>query len=191
MARTPPNQRYAPQAQPGGGRSSPALLPPRQASTLTGPAQGFLTNSEFGGAKASTYHRRVNIEDIQGISDVYSHKLRAAGIVTSETLLERGGKRIEREKLARETGINEALILKWVNRADLMRVKGIGSEYSDLLEAAGVDSPLELRHRIPEHLFRRLEEVNTAKHLVRRLPTEHEVEEWVMEAGALPKSVEH
>src|SRR5262249_22554896 len=93
----------------------------------------FLTNSEFGRAKASPYHRRVNIEDIQGISDVYSHKLRAAGIVTSESLLERGGKRIEREKLAQETGINEALILKWVNRADLMRVKGIGSEYSDLL----------------------------------------------------------
>ena len=155
------------------------------------PAQGFLTNSEFGCPKASTYHRRVNIEDIQGISDVYSHKLRAAGIVTSETLLERGGKRSERERLARETGINEALILKWVNRADLMRVKGIGSEYSDLLEAAGVDSPLELRHRIPEHLFKRLEDVNAAKHLVRRLPTEHEVEEWIMEAGALPKSVEH
>ncbi|HKA09436.1 MAG TPA: DUF4332 domain-containing protein [Candidatus Dormibacteraeota bacterium] len=133
----------------------------------------------------------MNIEDIQGISDVYSHKLRAAGIVTSESLLERGGKRIEREKLAQETGINEALILKWVNRADLMRVKGIGSEYSDLLEAAGVDSPLELRHRIPEHLFKRLEEVNAAKHLVRRLPTEHEVGEWISEAGALPKSVEH
>ena len=133
----------------------------------------------------------MNIEDIQGIADVHSHKLRAAGIATAEILLERGGKRAGREKLARDTGINETLILKWVNRADLMRVKGVGSEYSDLLEAAGVDSPSELRHRIPEHLFKKLEEVNATRHLVRRLPTEHEVEEWVREATALPKSVEH
>jgi len=133
----------------------------------------------------------MNIEDIQGIADVHSHKLRAAGIATAEILLERGGKRAAREKLARDTGINEALILKWVNRADLMRVKGVGAEYSDLLEAAGVDSPAELRHRIPEHLFKKLEEVNATRHLVRRLPTEHEVEEWVMEARALPKTVEH
>lgn len=133
----------------------------------------------------------MNIEDIQGIADVHSHKLRAAGVATSEILLERGGKRAAREKLARDTGINEALILKWVNRADLMRVKGVGAEYSDLLEAAGVDSPAELRHRIPEHLFKKLEEVNATRHLVRRLPTEHEVEEWVMEARALPKTVEH
>ena len=133
----------------------------------------------------------MNIEDIQGIADVHSHKLRAAGIATAEILLERGGKRAGREKLARDTGINETLILKWVNRADLMRVKGVGSEYSDLLEAAGVDSPSELRHRIPEHLFKKLEEVNATRHLVRRLPTEHEVEEWVKEATALPKTVEH
>src|SRR5262249_57068883 len=102
-----------------------------------------------------------------------------------ETLLERGGKRLEREKLAQETGINEALILKWVNRADLMRVKGVGSEYSDLLEAAGVDSPLELRHRIPEHLFKKLEEVNATRHLVRRLPTEHGGREWNLEARGI------
>lgn len=132
----------------------------------------------------------MNIEDIEGISDVYGHKLRAAGVSTSEQLLERGGSRASREKLAAETGINEVLILKWVNRADLMRVKGVGSEYSDLLEAAGVDSPLELRHRLAEHLFKRLEEVNTAKRLVRRLPTEHEVEEWIKEASVLPKVVE-
>src|SRR5215470_11327509 len=122
----------------------------------------------------------MNIEDIEGITDVYGHKLRAAGVISVETLLEKGGRRVEREKLAQETGINEALILK-----------GVGSEYSDLLEAAGVDSPLDLRHRIPEHLFKKLEEINAARRLVRRLPTEHEVEEWVAEAGALPKSVEH
>ncbi len=133
----------------------------------------------------------MNIEDIEGITDVYGHKLRAAGVISVETLLEKGGRRVEREKLAQETGINEALILKWVNRADLMRVKGVGSEYSDLLEAAGVDSPLDLRHRIPEHLFKKLEEINAARRLVRRLPTEHEVEDWVKEAQALPKAVEH
>jgi len=133
----------------------------------------------------------MNIEDMEGIAEVYGHKLRAAGVTSTEALLEKGGRRTEREKLAKATGINEALILKWVNRADLMRVKGVGSEYSDLLEAAGVDSPLELRHRIPEHLFNRLEEINAAKRLVRRLPTEHEVADWVKEAQALPKAVEH
>lgn len=133
----------------------------------------------------------MNIEEIEGIADVYGHKLRAAGVATVESLLERGGRRAAREKLAHETGINETLILKWVNRADLMRIKGVGSEYSDLLEAAGVDSPAQLRRRAPEHLFKKLEEVNTEQHLVRRLPTEHEVAEWVREADALPKAVEH
>ena len=133
----------------------------------------------------------MNIEEIEGIADVYGHKLRAAGVATVESLLERGGRRAAREKLAQETGINENLILKWVNRADLMRIKGVGAEYSDLLEAAGVDSPVELQRRAPEHLFKKLEEVNTEQHLVRRLPTEHEVADWVRAAGALPRAVEH
>jgi predicted flap endonuclease-1-like 5' DNA nuclease len=133
----------------------------------------------------------MNIEEIEGIADVYGHKLRALGVASVESLLDKGGKKAAREKLAEQTGINEHLILKWVNRADLMRIKGVGSEYSDLLEGAGVDSPLELQHRIPEHLYKKLEEVNEAKHLVRRLPTEGEVADWVKEAKALPRAVEH
>src|SRR5262245_47403290 len=121
----------------------------------------------------------MNIEEIEGIGADYGKKLGAAGVGTVEVLLEKGGRRLSREKLAEATGISEKQILAWVNRADLMRVKGVGSEYSDLLEAAGVDSCLELSHRVPANLYRKMEEVNTARNLVRRLPTEHEVTDWV------------
>jgi hypothetical protein len=78
-----------------------------------------------------------------------------------------------------------------VNRADLMRIKGVGSEYSDLLEAAGVDSCLELSHRVPEHLHQKVEEVNRSEGLVRRLPTVHEVEQWVTAARSMERVIEH
>jgi len=91
----------------------------------------------------------MNIDEIEGISTTYGKKLSAVGVGTVEVLLEKGGRRLSREKLAEATGISEKLILEWVNRADLMRIKGVGAEYSDLLEAAGVDSCLELSHRVP------------------------------------------
>jgi hypothetical protein len=133
----------------------------------------------------------MNIEDIDGIGTDYSKKLGAAGVGTVEVLLEKGGRRLSRGKLSEATGISEKLILEWVNRADLMRIKGVGSEYSDLLEAAGVDSCLELSHRVPANLFRKMEEVNGARKLVRRLPTESEVTQWVDAAKSMPKVVEH
>jgi hypothetical protein len=133
----------------------------------------------------------MNIEEIEGISTEDGKKLGAAGVGTVEVLIEKGGRRLSREKLAETTGISEKLILAWVNRADLMRVKGVGSEFSDLLEAAGVDSCLELSHRVPANLHKKLEEVNSARKLVRRLPTEHEVTNWVSAAKSMPKVVEH
>ena len=133
----------------------------------------------------------MNIEEIEGIGTDYGKKLGAAGVGTVEVLLEKGGRRLSREKLSEATGISEKQILAWVNRADLMRVKGVGSEYSDLLEAAGVDSCLELSHRVPANLHRKMEEINSARKLVRRLPTEHEVTGWVSAAKSMPKVVEH
>ena len=133
----------------------------------------------------------MNIEEIEGISTAYGRKLGGVGVGTVEALLEQGGRRVSREKLAEATGISEKLILEWVNRADLMRIKGVGSEYSDLLEAAGVDSCLELSHRVPANLHRKMEEINAARKLVRRMPTESEVAQWVAAAKSMPKVVEH
>jgi predicted flap endonuclease-1-like 5' DNA nuclease len=133
----------------------------------------------------------MNIDEIEGISTTYGKKLSAVGVGTVEVLLEKGGRRLSREKLAEATGISEKLILEWVNRADLMRIKGVGSEYSDLLEAAGVDSCLELSHRVPVNLHKKMEEINDARKLVRRLPTETEVTQWVAIAKSMPKVVEH
>ncbi|HLH71144.1 MAG TPA: DUF4332 domain-containing protein [Candidatus Dormibacteraeota bacterium] len=131
------------------------------------------------------------IEEVEGIGPALGQKLMSLGIRTTEALLERAGSRSGRKHLAAEVGVSEQEVLKWVNRADLMRIKGVGEEYSDLLEAAGVDSPAELAHRVPTTLHGTLERLNAEKRLVRRLPTLKEVERWVQEAKALPRLVAH
>lgn len=133
----------------------------------------------------------ANIRDIEGIGDAYAEKFEAAGVKTVEGLLEAGASKNGREELAEKTGISEKLVLEWVNRADLARVKGIGSEYADLLEASGVDSVPELAQRNAANLTAKMEEVNAAKNLVRRVPSEKEVEDWVSQAKDLPKVVTH
>lgn len=133
----------------------------------------------------------TNIEAIEGIGEVYGKKLRDAGVATVEALLSTAGSRAGRQALVEKTGLTAAQVLEWVNRADLMRVKGIGSEYSDLLEAAGVDSVKELAQRRPDNLHAKMLEVNEAKKLVRRPPTLPEVEKWVAEAKTLPAAVTH
>ncbi|GAP05667.1 MAG TPA: DUF4332 domain-containing protein [Anaerolinea thermolimosa] len=129
------------------------------------------------------------IVDIEGIGEAYATKLKAAGIGTVEALLEAGASPKGRKELAEKTGISPDLILKWVNRADLYRVRGIGQEYSDLLEAAGVDTVVELSQRNPENLYAKMVEVNEAKKLVRRMPTQAQVAEWVAEAKKLPRVI--
>lgn len=126
---------------------------------------------------------------IEGIGDVYAQKLRAAGIATVEALLDRGATPRGREALAAETDISETLILEWVNHADLFRIKGIGEEYSDLLEEAGVDTVPELAQRNASNLHAKLAEANQAKKLVRRLPAESQVSDWIAQAKALPRKV--
>ena len=131
----------------------------------------------------------AKLETIEGIGPVYAEKLREKGIATVEALLEAGATPQGRQRLEQETGIGHKLILEWVNLADLMRIKGIGEEYSDLLEEAGVDTVRELRNRVPEHLHRAIVEVNEAKKLVRRLPTLKMVADWVEQAKRLPPKV--
>ncbi|MEM3357266.1 MAG: DUF4332 domain-containing protein [Candidatus Bathyarchaeia archaeon] len=133
----------------------------------------------------------VKIEDIEGIGKTYAQKLAAAGIKTTDDLLEVGATPAGREKLAAKTGISEKMILEWVNLADLMRIKGVGEEYSDLLEEAGVDTVVELANRVPENLHAKMAEVNEKAKLVRRLPTLSEVKDWIEQAKKLPKKVEH
>lgn len=131
------------------------------------------------------------IKEIEGIDKVYAPKLQAVNIKTVADLLERGKNPKGRKELAESTGISEKLILKWVNMSDLFRVKGIGPEYSELLEKAGVDTVKELRHRVPEHLHAKLEEANTStgRPLVRALPSLKAVQSWVEEAKKLEPMV--
>ncbi|MEJ5328006.1 MAG: DUF4332 domain-containing protein [Candidatus Bathyarchaeia archaeon] len=133
----------------------------------------------------------TKIEDIEGIGAAYAKKLIAAGIKTTDNLLEAAATPAGRKNLAEKTGISEKMILEWVNLADLFRIKGIGEEYSDLLEEAGVDSVVELAKRDPENLHAKMAEVNAKEKLVRRLPTLNEVKDWIEQAKKLPKKVEH
>lgn len=127
----------------------------------------------------------ASIDAIEGIVHKHATSLRKARIRTVEALLKNGATRKGRRDIAAATNISEKLILEWVNRADLMRVRGVGEEYSDLLEAAGVDTVRELRRRNPANLLASMVEVNSKQRLVRRLPTEAMVERWVEHAREL------
>ena len=133
----------------------------------------------------------TNIIIIEGIGKVYAEKLVAAGIKSTEKLLEAGCKAKGREEIAAKTGIPVKSILEWANRADLMRIKGVGEEYSDLLEVAGVDTVVELSKRIPENLYAKLTETNKEKKLVRQLPSLKQVQSWVEGAKKLPRKMEY
>lgn len=134
----------------------------------------------------------MRIQDVEGIGPTHAATLRAAGVSTIEDLLQRAGPRAGREALAAATGISPKLVLKWVNLADLMRIKGIGEEFSDLLEGAGVDSPAELAQRNAANLAITFQELNAARpDVVRRVPSEETVKGWIEQARALPKVVEH
>ncbi|MFG1263084.1 MULTISPECIES: DUF4332 domain-containing protein [Xanthobacter] len=126
------------------------------------------------------------IIEIEGVGSVYAEKLKTAGITTTEGLLERAKSPKLRKELAAATGIDESRVLKWANMADLMRIKGVGEEYSELLEAAGVDTVKELKTRVPANLTKAMAEANAKRKLVRALPTESMVEKWVAQAKELP-----
>jgi predicted flap endonuclease-1-like 5' DNA nuclease len=131
------------------------------------------------------------LSEIEGIGETYETKLKACGVTSVAGLLEKGATKKGRSELAEQSGITEKLILKWTNHADLARVKGVGGEYAELLEAAGVDTVPELAQRKPENLLAKMTEVNEEKKLVRRLPTVAQVEGWVEQAKALPRVITH
>lgn len=135
--------------------------------------------------------RETRIIEIEGIGPVYAAKLRLAGITTVEALLAAGRTRQGRREVAAKTGLSEHRILEWVNRADLARIHGVGSEYADLLEASGVDSCAELAQRNAANLTAKLAGVNAEKRLVRALPAESVVAGWIEEAKRLRIAVEH
>lgn len=132
-----------------------------------------------------------NLIDIEGIGPKYAKTLGDAGLKTTNDLLKSAGSAAGRKSLAERTRIDASKLLEWVNRADLMRIKGIGSEFSDLLEASGVDTVKELAARVPANLHAKMAQINDAKKLVRRLPTMAEVESWVKEAKTLPAVVSY
>jgi len=133
----------------------------------------------------------ASISAIQSMDYRSATRLRKAGVRTTDSLLKVASTRTGRRRLAKETGLPESDILGWVNRADLLRITGVGSEYADLLEVAGVDTIRELRRRNPERLLEVMTELNLRKRLVRRLPTDGMVRGWVDEAKDLEPLVTH
>lgn len=125
------------------------------------------------------------IDQIEGIGAVYAEKLTAAGVATTEALLEKCAAKKGRKALAEATGISEKLILKWTNHADLMRINGIAGQFAELLEAAGVDTVKEFRHRLAKNLQPKLVAVNEQKNLCNRVPALSEVERMIAQAKEL------
>jgi predicted flap endonuclease-1-like 5' DNA nuclease len=130
-----------------------------------------------------------DIIDVEGIGEVYARKLKDIGIATDEDLLEKGATPRGRDKIAQDSGISHKRILRWVNHVDLFRIKGVQKQYAELLEAAGVDTVPELAQRNPSHLHPALADVNGQKKLVRKLPTQDQVAEWISQAKTLPRVV--
>ena len=131
----------------------------------------------------------AKIIDVEGIGPSYAQKLKSVGIETTQALLDKGATPKGRKELAEMSGISDALILRWVNHVDLFRIKGVGEEYSDLLEAAGVDTVPELAQRNAENLIKKLEEVNAAKKRVRKMPVQSQVADWIEQAKKLPRVI--
>ena len=126
---------------------------------------------------------------IEGVGEVYAAKLKEADINSVETLLEKCATPQGRKELAETSEISDKLILEWANRADLARIKGVSTQYSDLLEAAGVDTVPELAQRNPQNLYQAIVSTNESKSLIRKLPSEDQVEDWIKQAKELPRAL--
>ena len=133
----------------------------------------------------------AKIEEVEGIGPTIGEKLRTAGIKDTDLLLASSRTAKQRKELAEKTGIPEAKILKFANMVDLFRIKGIGAEYSELLEAAGVDTVPELARRNATNLAQAMLKVNEEKKLTRRLPPEAEINKWIEQAKTLPRMLEY
>jgi predicted flap endonuclease-1-like 5' DNA nuclease len=133
----------------------------------------------------------MKIIDIQGIGPSYAAKLRAVGIRTTGALLKKGATPEGRKEIAAASGVGHELILKWVDMADLYRIKGVGSQYSELLDRTGVNSVIELSKRVPEHLHGAMMTENEAKHVVHVMPALKQVKSWVAQAKRMKRVVSY
>ena len=133
----------------------------------------------------------AKLDTIEGIGPAISAKLEEAGVTSCEGLLEAGASKKGRAEIAEKSGVSEGQVLKFVNHADMMRIKGVGGEYAELLECSGVDTVPELAQRNAANLAAKMAEVNEEKKLVRSLPSESQVEGWVAQAKDLPRVVSH
>jgi len=133
----------------------------------------------------------TDIGKVEGIGPVHAKDLSKAAVYTTEDLLKEGSTPSGRKEIEKVTGISHKLILKWVNMVDLFRIKGVSEEYSELLEEAGVDTIPELSQRNPEHLYNMVVEINDKKNLVRQLPSENEIKDWIEQAKTLPRVIKY
>lgn len=131
------------------------------------------------------------IDEIEGIGPAFAAQLQRIDIKTTDELLAQGRTSKGRKDIAERTEIAEKKVLKWVNMADLFRIKGVGAEYAELMEAAGVDTVKELKHRNAENLTEKMVEINAAKKLTRQVPSAKMVVQWIDEAKTMPAGVEH
>lgn len=131
------------------------------------------------------------IDEIEGIGAKYAERLQAAGIKTTADLLEACGNRKGRDVVAGQTGFSASQLLKWTNMADLMRISGIGEEYSELLEAAGVDTVKELATRKAENLAAKMKEINEVRKLTRALPGSSQVLKWIEQAQTMDAAISY
>lgn len=131
------------------------------------------------------------LEYIEGIGPVYAGKLSSIGIQTPLDLLRQGSTPNGRNDIAKKSEISGLLILEWINHIDLYRIKGVGSEYADLLEESGVDTVMELAHRNAENLYEKISSVNEVKNLVRKLPAQSQVSDWIDQAKELPRVIQY
>lgn len=129
------------------------------------------------------------IENVEGIGPVTGEKLRAVGVHKSDDLLSKAQTPAQRKALAEATGLSAQQILKFANMVDLFRIKGVGGQYAELLEAAGVDTVAELARRRADNLTQAMAEANTKAPKVRRVPTLSEVTKWVAHAKELPRTL--
>lgn len=174
-------------------QAAPVEPAPQPAPDTPAPQAEADPDLEFLGLSSREDLEKFNqsLEYIEGIGPVYAGKLAENGINSPLDLLKQGATPQGRSDIARRSEVSGLLILEWINHIDLYRIKGVGSEYADLLEESGVDTVMELAHRNPENLFEKMSSVNEVKQLVRKLPAQKQVEEWIAQAKSLPRVIHY